>query len=126
MAHLEHYLCFFFIVIMHYTKQPPLPVLTEWSLVGDESCCSAQPELLIGFQTFVTIFFEATSLLLVAYLEDMLRLVYPKVGTTVSTQMQADQTLDPEAAAESMQLSPVQGEKEMGICFCFFSPVPLC
>lgn len=85
MAHLEHYLCFFFIVIMHYTKQPPLPVLTEWSLVGDESCCSAQPELLIGFQTFVTIFFEATSLLLVAYLEDMLRLVYPKVGTTVST-----------------------------------------
>ena len=62
--------------------QAPLP---SWSLVGDEPCCSAQPELLIGFQPFVTIFFEPTSLLLVAYLEDMLRLVYPKVGTTVST-----------------------------------------
>ena len=50
-----HFLCLSVLVSAHRIKQPPLPVLTEWSPIGDKFHQSAWAELMLVSQTSVTV-----------------------------------------------------------------------
>lgn len=77
---LEHYIFISSFIGVYALYKTATSSSLERSFVGDG--CSAQPELLVVSQPFVT---EPPSLLLVAFLEGMLRPVYPKAGPAVST-----------------------------------------
>ena len=50
-----HFLCLSVLVSAHRIKQPPLPVLTEWSPVGDKFHQSAWAELMLVPQASLTV-----------------------------------------------------------------------
>lgn len=91
----------------------PFPVLTQWYHVGNEPCGSALPKLLVVTQTF-----DCLNLLLCSQQVPVVGGVprpisVPKRRIIVSTQMQTDQKLDPQAA-DGKVCSQVPLEKKTG------------